>query len=56
MSDKTETNPILVNTYGTKAPDASKFGVGARSIEQIKQATDARRELASNPTPRRDSR
>jgi hypothetical protein len=55
MTDK-KPNDILVDNYGRNAPDASRFGKGARSIEQIKQATDARRELASNPTPRRDSR
>jgi transposase-like protein len=31
-------------TVKTNPPGAAKFGVGARTIEQIKQATDARRE------------
>ena len=34
---------IYTDIYGKVAPDAAKAGVGARSIEQIRQATDARR-------------
>lgn len=32
----------LVSTYGRNAPDAAKFGVGAQTIEQIRDATDKR--------------
>ena len=39
----TEKLPILTNVYGKDAPAAAKAGVGARSIEEIRQATDARR-------------
>ena len=38
---------ILVDTYGTKAPDAAKFGVGATDRAGAQQAQDARR----NATP-----
>jgi len=55
MTNK-ESNPILTSVYGKDAPDAAKFGKGARSIEQIKQATDAQRKLSRDPAPRRDSR
>jgi len=34
---------IKTDVYGSNAPAAAKAGVGARSIEQIRQATDARR-------------
>jgi hypothetical protein len=45
---------VLVDVYGTKAPQAAKFGVGAtvgaakfgrgtQSAPQVEQATDARR-------------
>jgi hypothetical protein len=27
-------NPVIVNTYGTNAPDAAKFGVGATVPDQ----------------------
>jgi hypothetical protein len=56
--DQTE---ILVDTYGTVAPDAAKFGVGATTQADVKRATDARTELSdqqSNPgrgPVRRDS-
>lgn len=44
MSDiKTE---ILHDVYGKDAPNAAKAGVGARSLDEIKQATNARRELS----------
>jgi hypothetical protein len=34
------------NSHGTKTtpPDAAKFGRGATNLEQIRQATDARRQ------------
>lgn len=38
---------IIVDTYGTNAPDAAKFGVGATTLEQINEATRARRELVT---------
>jgi hypothetical protein len=38
---------VLVNVYGRNAPDAAKFGVGATTLAQIKQATDARRALSN---------
>jgi hypothetical protein len=44
---------ILVNTYGRNAPDAAKFGVGATALEQIKQATDARRALSNEQSTTR---
>jgi hypothetical protein len=44
-TDKTPNRPvdILVNVYGRNAPDAAKFGRGATTIQQIQEATDARR-------------
>jgi hypothetical protein len=41
MSDKPE---ILTDVYGKSAPDAAKFGVGAMSLADIKEATEAHRE------------
>ena len=38
---------VRVSVYGKNAPDAAKFGKGARTLEQIRQATDARRALAT---------
>jgi hypothetical protein len=43
---KTEKSEILVNVYGTDAPDAAKFGVGATTLAEIERATEARRELS----------
>ncbi len=37
---------VLVNVYGKNAPAAARFGVGAKSLAEIKQATDARRALS----------
>jgi hypothetical protein len=37
---------ILINTYGRNAPDAAEFGVGATTLDEIKQATEGRRELS----------
>jgi hypothetical protein len=34
---------ILVNTYGTRAPAAAKFGVGTSTREGAKEAADAQR-------------
>ena len=42
MSKENDTE-ILVDTYGNKAPDAAKFGVGTRTQEGAQQAQDARR-------------
>jgi hypothetical protein len=59
---KDGSNPILVNTYGTNAPDAAKFGVGATVPDQrsgacvitpdVVKATEARREIAADPRMR----
>ena len=45
MNDKTPiAKPVIQHSeYGKSAPDAAKAGVGARTIEEIRQATDARR-------------
>jgi hypothetical protein len=40
----TKKPPILTNVYGKDAPAAAKAGVGARTLDEIKQATDARRD------------
>jgi hypothetical protein len=41
-----KTDEILVSVYGTNAPDAAKFGVGATTLADIERATEARRELS----------
>jgi hypothetical protein len=46
MSNDTENEKILVSVYGTDAPDAAKFGVGATTLAEIEHATEARRELS----------
>jgi hypothetical protein len=46
MSDDIK-DQVLISVYGQNAPDAAKFGVGATTLAQIKQATDARRALAN---------
>jgi hypothetical protein len=38
----TEKPEILVDTFGKDAPAAAKAGQGARSLDEIKQATEAR--------------
>jgi hypothetical protein len=43
MTDATKTNDILVSTYGNKAPDAAKFGVGVSDQKRVQEAQDARR-------------
>jgi hypothetical protein len=49
MSNNTEKPvEILVNTYGTDAPDAAKFGVGASTLREVEKATEARRELSDS--------
>jgi hypothetical protein len=47
MSEKTvyEHQTPLVSVYGRDAPDAAKFGVGAQTIEQIRDAAEKRRDL-----------
>jgi hypothetical protein len=35
---------ILTDTYGQRAPDAAKFGVGASDRPGIERATEARRD------------
>jgi hypothetical protein len=44
MSDNipSEKPPILTDTYGLKAPKAARAGVGARTIEEIREATEMR--------------
>jgi hypothetical protein len=61
--DKHPTGPAKVESvagYRTdKAPDAAKFGVGASNINQIREATEARRrhsaEISSRPIGPRSS-
>jgi hypothetical protein len=43
MTKTTEKPDVLVDVYGKTAPDAAKAGVGARTISEIREATDARR-------------
>lgn len=55
-----ESNNILVDVYGRDAPDAAKFGVGAKTITDVEKATDARRNASEAPesydgSPRRRS-
>jgi hypothetical protein len=42
----------LVDVYGSKPVDAATFGKGAQSVEQIEQATDARRSATESSAPR----
>ena len=35
----------LTSVYGRDAPDAAKFGKGAQSIEQVRDAAQKRRDL-----------
>lgn len=46
MTNNIEPKISDYNSHGTKTPppDAAKFNRGAQTIEQINQATDARRE------------
>jgi len=55
MSDN-EKPAILVDVYGTNAPAAPKFGVGAglNDIRSIQNAIDARNSL-SRPSPMPDN-
>jgi hypothetical protein len=44
MSNTPNQKPeINVNVYGKDAPAAAKAGVGARTLAEIREATDARR-------------
>ncbi len=61
MSYDDKSNPILVSTYGTRAPDAAKFGVGATVPDQktgcvispdVVKATEMRREISADPKMR----
>jgi hypothetical protein len=36
---------ILVDVYGNKPPRAAEFGKGATTLAEIKEATDARRNV-----------
>jgi hypothetical protein len=47
---------ILVNTYGTNAPDAAKFGKGATNLAQINEATEARRAQSDSSKKRQYER
>ena len=42
MNAKVTKPDILVDTFGKDAPAAAKAGQGARTLEEIKQATEAR--------------
>jgi hypothetical protein len=42
MTNNTKQPEILVDTYGKTAPAAAKAGVGARTLDEIKRATEAR--------------
>jgi hypothetical protein len=42
MSENTKQPDILVDTFGKDAPAAAKAGQGARTLDEIKQATEAR--------------
>jgi hypothetical protein len=48
MSDKLKTlsDEILVNVYGRQAPKAARFGVGAQTLRDVEEATQARRDLS----------
>jgi hypothetical protein len=37
----------LVSVYGRNPPDAAKFGKGAQTIEQIRDAIEKRRDLTT---------
>jgi hypothetical protein len=50
MTDKTE---ILTSKYGATAPKAAKFGVGAATLEEINQATEAARANTNATAPRK---
>jgi hypothetical protein len=45
MSDTIKQPEILVDTYGSKAPKAARAGIGARNLDEIKEATNARPKL-----------
>ena len=42
MSENIKQLDILVDTFGKSAPAAAKAGQGARTLDEIKQATEAR--------------
>jgi hypothetical protein len=52
MSEKNETNPILISTYSKDAPKAARFGVGASNRAEIEQAADAGRAQSDALKPR----
>jgi hypothetical protein len=44
MTQTTNDKPaVLVDVYGTRAPDAARFGKGVTDQSGVQQATDARR-------------
>jgi hypothetical protein len=47
-------NDIRVDVYGTDAPDAAKFGKGATTLAEVKQATQARVDLSKNQSTGRE--
>jgi hypothetical protein len=52
MPDKENT---LVDVYGKNAPDAAKFGVGAKTLSEVQKATDARQRASEELSkPSRD--
>ena len=43
MTKQTTIPKVNVDTYGRNGPDAAKFGKGARTLSEVNQATDMRR-------------
>ena len=50
MSNQSEKPPILTDTYGLRSPKAAQAGVGARTLQEIREATRA--ETQDWPLPR----
>jgi hypothetical protein len=46
VSDATKQPEILVDTFGKDAPAIAKAGVGARTIQEIKQGVEQKPRLA----------
>ena len=42
MSNQSEKPPILTDTYGLRSPKAAQAGVGARTLQEISEATEAK--------------
>jgi hypothetical protein len=45
MSNQSEKPPILTDTYGLRSPKAAQAGVGARTLQEIREATEAKPRL-----------